>query len=599
MRTTDRALSLVSIPVAILLLVITASCAGPSREGTRALAEIQTRADGVRSFRGSTLDTSGPMPVLTLTGPPYEQGFAYGVLLHKEIGAVYAEFSALKEGTLARASGLKRALAKRFMSKYVRGFERRTPERYREEMRGLADGAGIPYDDVLTVSSGSVMLMACTSVLVAGGEGGLLHGRNFDFRPSFLGENPILVRHEAKTGVPSWNLSVVGYLPAFNGANDAGISVSLNASDANADRPGGRPMGWLLRDVLSNATDLDSVRRIIHGSANDDLDWIVIVGSAREKDGVVFDLKGEVQAETRLDPAKPLIVLNRMFGDGRHADDGLAKAHLDPLEDNDPFNVLRWSAIQRFLASNTVDSVDAMWSFLRDRGGESKDLFFTDGSVANQATMFAVVFDLGAGRLTAATGSSWAPLREVWSFDLAARNFAPHLPADPIVADPGFLARERKYLALEAARVAGRLDVSMLDEALDPIMLAVYGTDLVDSERPDPRFMELLRKAAEANPDLPGLSLTLGYLQKDTDPASAISSLERALSSPVLDPLRRLYVLKHLANTHAGLGHGAEAARTAARWLEEEKVLVAGHDVQNDYLDETKARMEQIVAGKR
>lgn len=95
---------------------------------------------------GAGLENREGLPVLHLSGSPYEIGYQHGSLLREQVRAglqqqVYAG--------LVRDKGISHIL----LLRRAREIEALFPEEYRQELKGLADGAGLSYLQVLALNS--------------------------------------------------------------------------------------------------------------------------------------------------------------------------------------------------------------------------------------------------------------------------------------------------------------------------------------------------------------------------------------------------------------------------------------------------------------
>jgi|GEM_PF-2947834 hypothetical protein len=581
-------------PVIAVIFALT-GCAGLQRADVSAYqAEIRVSAEGIKEFRASTLDESGPFPILTLRGDPRERGIAYGVLMADRLKDMSGKAASLSAGQTRFLPFYKKIFAGAYVSWFMADFERRTPPGYVEEMRGLAEGSGAPYGTVRMGCSSLGTISGCTSVLAEKSGNGILHGRNFDFQPYFMGEYPVIVRYEGQGEIGYWNIGMVGYLPSFNGANDAGISISLNLASGENPGPRGVPMGWRVREILAHASCLDDVRRIVRGTPNDSRNWILTAASAREGKGFVFDLKDGVQAETASDPGSPRIVLNRCFGDDRHVNDGLAQEHLDFVEKNIDTNTRRWDSARLFLESRGIADMADVWSLLRNHDYPVAETFGTRGTIVNSSTMYSMVFDLAADEITLAVGTSYSALRDVWRLNLEKRRFSLFLPEDGFVQTEGFKRREDVYLRLSDAYFGGTIELDMLSDLeahdIDPYLLNAFGDKLGYLD--DPRMADLIRRHAELFPDDWYSAACYGLSLMDRDVDKGLAALEDALAMPGIDDFGRLITLTYLSDVSAKRGKKAIAVDAAARWLALGARMAQGCSAAGWYAS-TRKRMEK------
>ncbi len=579
---------------------ILCACASGTRAEPEALAAATELSPGMTKYGASTLDATGPIPLLCLSGTPYEQGYAYGVLARERLASLLGKIVRLRDTYGREVPWPFRGFAKGKLEAKVKAFEKRTPQRYLDEMRGLSDGSGIAYRDVLFWCSGATMLMGCTSVLSAAdpGNGGLIHGRNFDFGPWFLGEHPIIVRYDDGASVPAWNLSILGYLPGFNACNERGVAVSINMSSPNERGPYGIPMGWKIREVIRTAATLAEARSVLLGSPNDIHAWIGTVSSASEGKGIVFDLKEDAQAETPWSIAEaPRFVFNRAFGDGRHVEDGLAKAYADPAEVLATTNVRRWDASREYLAKNGVGSPEGMWNALATPDWLDDAAFARSNGIAGPSTLYTIVFDLVRKRLFVAADDSWSAWAPAWRLDLETKTFEAFRGADPRSEKADFVAAHERWLELKRLEFAGKLAMDALDETLDPLTLVELGAPMAISKPATrPAFLALVERARKLHPADELLPFVVAYFDGDKSPARVIDLYEplfRAEGVMPLDDTRAGFVAE-LATAYAKAKRPAEAEARAREWLAWYGADVARFDRVDAYAA-TRSSMEKLV----
>lgn len=198
------------VPLAIILIALLSWLhLGPSsaRESLPALVEH-------RYGEGRLEDREG-LRVLHLSGSPYEMGYQHGVLLRQEIRSairwrIYEQLVSNKQ------------VSHLWLLRVARHVNSFLAPSYREEMRGLADGAGIAYSDVLLLNSFNDL----TSQALPGQA---VRGLVFSLYPPFI---PPLTQDEvvragdsspATNSVPSvGSLSLRGSFASFGSATEEG-----------------------------------------------------------------------------------------------------------------------------------------------------------------------------------------------------------------------------------------------------------------------------------------------------------------------------------------------------------------------------------------
>lgn len=233
---------------------------------------------------GSTDD--GRIQVLYVSGTPYERGYQHGALLRNQVqdnlGYLYKN------------------MIKTFRSEeiFAEVFERMRPfipEEYLEEMHGLAHGSKLPLHMIHYIHAlpelsewggkkklkdiakrmvlGEDFGTSCSNFSVplnAGNKPELLTVRVLDWglhRISKLHEYPLIIVDQPDNGIVSANVSWVGFIGAVSGMNAAGITLGeMGYGDTENETLRGKPMIFLLREILSHARSLADVRKIIRES---------------------------------------------------------------------------------------------------------------------------------------------------------------------------------------------------------------------------------------------------------------------------------------------------------------------------------------------
>jgi hypothetical protein len=223
--------------------------------------------------------------VLFVRGTPYERGYQHGVLLRKEIqdnlGEMYK--NAIK--------------TYRYEELFEEVYERMRPfipQEYVDEMHGLAHGAKVPlkmihYIHVLpemTEWGGKKKLKQVIKDMLKGAivpscsnlacnhsatpDKGHLAVRILDWglhKVSKLHEYPLITVTVPDKGYPSANIGWVGFIGAVSGMNQRGITLGeMGNGDTPNETLRGKPMPFLLRDIMTQADSLSDVRKLISSS---------------------------------------------------------------------------------------------------------------------------------------------------------------------------------------------------------------------------------------------------------------------------------------------------------------------------------------------
>lgn len=231
------------IPITALL-ALTMAAALPAR------AEIVAReGDGWLERREGCL-------ILHVSGTPYEMGYQHGSLLRPLVqknlrniinnrGAkgeilAYRIYLALRDGMHAR------------LVKHI-------PGRFIEEMRGLADGAQMGFNEIL---AGNLFPEAfhCSGIALMGGAtdgGDLHHVRILDFMTDMaLQETAVVVMASPESGNAFMNVAFAGFMGSVTGMNEKQVAIG-EMGGLGQFYWDGLPMSLLIRDALERADTLD------------------------------------------------------------------------------------------------------------------------------------------------------------------------------------------------------------------------------------------------------------------------------------------------------------------------------------------------------
>lgn len=230
----------------------------------------------------------GKIQVLFVSGTPYERGYQHGALLREQ---VQDNLTSLYDGLKSRYH---------FEELFAEAFERMRPfipEEYMQEMHGLAHGSKLPLHIIHAIHaipsitewggkkeiSKTVNMMmdgslatSCSNFAFTGAasaDGNLYSVRVLDwgiYRLSRLHQYPLITINLPEHGIPFANIGWVGFLGAVSGMNAKGITLGEKGyGDPAGETLRGMPMPFLLRDVLSKASNLRDVRKILQGAQGD------------------------------------------------------------------------------------------------------------------------------------------------------------------------------------------------------------------------------------------------------------------------------------------------------------------------------------------
>ncbi|UCC87245.1 MAG: hypothetical protein JSV81_20720 [Anaerolineales bacterium] len=209
------------------------------------------------------------LPLLRLTGTPYEQGLQHGRELKSRIAHnvdVYFERFE-KQGKLPRQQVLVRAM------KYAQIIAEQNPE-YLAGVRGISDGSGFDLDQLLALNvryeilyhqlSSNAMADGCTSFAIlpsASADGHLLMGQNWDWIPQVQGA---VVHTTEPNGLHTLSFTEAGIVGGKIGLNSAGLGLAVNGLHTTADDWSrlAKPFHVRCYEIL-RAHDLEAARQVV------------------------------------------------------------------------------------------------------------------------------------------------------------------------------------------------------------------------------------------------------------------------------------------------------------------------------------------------
>lgn len=190
----------------------------------------------------------GSINSILLTGSPYQIGRGHGEQGRKEIYRSLETYEALFRGYTGLAW---KEVSEKAMLHHdaIAAFR----PAYLEEMQGIADGAGVQFEDIMTLNARSEIALTstldgCTSFAVQDGNKMWL-GQNWDWKGSQIDSLlDVMIEQEGK---PSIRMITEGGIIGKIGMNSAGIGVCLNALLTRTWQPK-IPIHLSLRAVLES-----------------------------------------------------------------------------------------------------------------------------------------------------------------------------------------------------------------------------------------------------------------------------------------------------------------------------------------------------------
>ncbi len=223
-------------------------------------AHVQAETKTIARCGEGFLEEVDGYKVLHIKGTPYEMGFQQGSLLKQDIVEnVRFLFDVKAKELKADLGGIKLLNPKRAIGGIAAGQRKFTPARFYEEMRGIADGAGLPVQDVIDANFIPEMFH-CSGFALSGSatkDGTLYHGRILDYGCDWrLQDHAVLTVAEPKGKIPFVNVTYAGFIGSVTGMNAEKVSVG-EMGGKGLGHWDGVPMAFLVRMALEEAHNLD------------------------------------------------------------------------------------------------------------------------------------------------------------------------------------------------------------------------------------------------------------------------------------------------------------------------------------------------------
>jgi hypothetical protein len=203
-------------------------------------------------------------PVLHVKGTPYEMGYQHGALLRQNARENLRYLLEVKGKEEFVELGPLRFTPRQLIETIIEVQEPFVPAKYVDELRGLADGAGVSFEEARVANfipemfhcSGFALMNSATK------DGTLYHGRVLDYAIDWrLQEHAVILVAEPQDGIPFVNVTYAGFIGSVTGMNARHISIG-EMGGGGLGHWEGVPMALLMREVLEGAEDLDQAVRI-------------------------------------------------------------------------------------------------------------------------------------------------------------------------------------------------------------------------------------------------------------------------------------------------------------------------------------------------
>lgn len=214
----------------------------------------------------ATMETINGLRVVRLAGRPYDLGYQHGQVLGEEVRACVRQVLGYFESYL-KVPLLRSLVVGWWLDTAWARAVKFIPPRYLEELRGLADGSGVPLRHLVRLHALPDRTYSCANFAAWGqatADGRLIHMRNLDWNIRAGVQDHAVVFVVAPAGQRAFvSVAWAGFIGALTGINDAQISVGQIGAETTDLTYRGLPMVFLLRRVLEETGDLDAAVRLV------------------------------------------------------------------------------------------------------------------------------------------------------------------------------------------------------------------------------------------------------------------------------------------------------------------------------------------------
>ncbi|MCP3061135.1 C45 family autoproteolytic acyltransferase/hydrolase [Myxococcus sp. K38C18041901] len=354
-------------------------------------------------------DSSASLPLVVLSGRPYEVGRQYGSLMREELAHAVSI-----EDVSIRPMLEKLGVTEQAMRERMAALAALLPEDIHEEVRGVSDASGFPRETilyhtlVLDILSGAPI--GCSQFAAFGRattDGKVLHGHNLDVPyPSlakFLRPTCVVYRLEGRipyVSVTFWPAA----LGVCSGMNAAGLSLGVNVPVAPLDPRVFYPLTFQNREVLSRARTLDEACAVLEATPRGG-SWNLML-THRSGQAMVWEQVGAHSGQYTAHPEQDFIVSTNHLRVAHKAARGHEAVALEMLQDMQEDSLHRYRRLEHLVRERQGDlTLDTAVDFLRDSEGVTpsmKSICRADNALSMAYEPETLTLDFAAGAIPAA-----------------------------------------------------------------------------------------------------------------------------------------------------------------------------------------------------
>jgi isopenicillin-N N-acyltransferase like protein len=259
------------------------------------------------------LEESAAFPFIEVSGTPRNAGLQYG---RKAASRIHRTIETCRR--VFAEKGVEWELARTAATRFAASIEERYP-RIAEEMRALAEGAQVPFEDILAINARTDLLHGyfgkpredaddidgCTGAVVLPAttrEGHMIHAQNWDWRDECV-ESSIVLKIVPDTGPSMLVFGEAGVMASI-GMNNAGIALTSNHLESDRDgKREGIPNPIVRRQVLAQCTLGPAIETVLKAPRGASINFLI-----SHREGEAIDLEATPEQVFWVMPEDDLLV---------------------------------------------------------------------------------------------------------------------------------------------------------------------------------------------------------------------------------------------------------------------------------------------------
>ena len=254
--------------------------------------------------------------VVYLSGSPYELGYQHGQALREEVRASVSQVLGYFRHYV-KIPWINVWLANGWLDRGWTPAQPFVPPAILEELRGLADGSGVPLQELSRLHAVPDRTYACSNFAAWGratGEGRLIHVRNLDWDIQAGIQRFATVFVVRPTGKLAFvNVGWAGFIGVLTGVNEQQVSIGQVGAATVDVTFRGEPMAFVMRRVLETTDDVDEAASVIR-TAHRTIGANYVVADAKARRAIAVEtthshlrvFEANDAAERRVSYARPM-----------------------------------------------------------------------------------------------------------------------------------------------------------------------------------------------------------------------------------------------------------------------------------------------------